>query len=63
MTWRTLVPSSYIVQISLRLPKAIRRPSGENAGSAGLPGAARRRALPPACGASRIAPDALARPS
>ncbi len=63
VTWRTLVPSSYIVQISLRLPKAIRRPSGENAGSAGLPGAARRRALPPACGASRIAPDALARPS
>ena len=63
VTCRTLVPSSNITQISLRLPNAIRRPSGENAGSAGVPGAVSRRALPPPCGASRIAPAALARPS
>ncbi len=62
MTCRTLVPSSNITQISLRLPNAIRRPSGENAGSAGLPGAASRLASPPRV-ASTIAPDALARPS
>ena len=57
------MPSSNMTQISLRLANAIRRPSGENAGSLGLPGALSRRALPPPCGASRIAPDALARPS
>jgi hypothetical protein len=57
------VPSSNITQISLRLLNAIRRPSGEKAGSAGVPGAVSRRGLPPPRGASRIAPAALARPS
>jgi hypothetical protein len=64
VTCRTLVPSSNITQTSLRLPNAIRRPSGENAGSAGWPGALSRRALPPPCEASMIVPVvALARPS
>jgi hypothetical protein len=63
VTCRTLVPSSYITQISLRLENAIRRPSGEKAGSAGLPGAESRRTPRPLCAARRIAPEVLARPS
>src|SRR5829696_2273965 len=52
-----------MTQISLRLVNAIRRPSGENAGSAGSPGAASRRASRPPGFRSSSAPEELARPS
>src|SRR5204863_535938 len=46
-----------------RLENAIRLPSGGNAGCEGLPGAARRRTLPPPGACSSSTPDELARPS
>jgi hypothetical protein len=60
---RTLVPSAYITQISVRLVKAIRRPSGENCGSAGRPGASSRCTRPPPAERRTSWPDELARPS
>src|SRR5215212_6683147 len=52
-----------MAQISLRLVNAIRRPSGENAGSAGAPGTVRRRALPPLGPVTSRSPERLALPS